>query len=564
MKKTIITILGLILLTIPSLLPFFNARFFYTQDYIFIARLNQMSAALADGQFPVRWAPDLRFGEPIFNFYAPLPYYIGAVIHLLGFNYLMLAKILFITSSILSALTMYIFIKELLGNKAGIVASVLYTYAPYRAVDIYVRGSLSETWAFVFFPLIFYYSLRVFKNANFKSILFLSLSLSGLFLTHNVTTVMFLPFLILWWIYLLILKYRTLADTKDSAFLLIWHLCVALVLGIGLAAFFILPAIFERDFIQTKYLTVGYFDFRAHFVAFKQFFSLFWGYGSSLWGPNDGLSFQVGMINWLVLLTTFVFAIIFRKDKNLLGLTLFLGVSFIASIFLQHNKSAFIWEAFPIMAFIQFPWRFLAISVFIVAIAGGVITTYFERNSKELIRFKNKSNLLILFLIVATIASTFSYFKPKEYTDDSFFDKFLNKEKMRQGIDLTKDYLPIWVKTVDGAVFNAPRAEKGSIEVTNINKKSTSLSASVKVLDDSSIELPITYFPGWEVRTNDRVINQENPSKMGLIRFKLPKGIFNIKIELKNTPVRAIGNWISLISALAVIALLAVRKNYSK
>ncbi len=545
MKKPMVFILGLILMTLPTLLPFFNARFFYTQDYIFVARLNQMSTALAQGQFPVRWAPDLRFGEPIFNYYAPLPYYIGALVHLLGFNFLWTAKILFMLASILSAITMYIFIKELFGKKVALVSSVLYTYAPYRAVDIYVRGSLSETWVFIFFPLIFYCCLKVAKQTSVRNGIFLALSLSGLFLTHNVTTLMLLPFLILWMGYLI-------WQSKNLKGLL--GFAGAGILGIGLAAFFLLPAFLERDFIQTKYLTVGYFNFRAHFVAIKQFFSLFWGYGSSVWGPNDGLSFQVGAVNWVILLVTAILTVVFRKNKKLLAMSIFLGISFALSIFLQHNKSAFIWEAFPMMAFIQFPWRFLAISIFIVAIAGGAITPLITK----------KQNLFIGLVIVVSMIATISYFKPKEYSDDAFFDKFVNKDKMRQGIDLTKDYLPIWVQTVDGPVFDTPKSDKGNIVVTNVKRSSTSLIANIKASDESIIEAPITYFPGWEVRANDRMIVQENPSNMGLIQFKLPKGNFNVKIELKDTPVRTAGNWISLVSIAVAAGLLVIRKNYPK
>src|SRR3989338_4247814 len=165
MKKTLLI---LFLITLPSLISFFNTQFFYTQDYIFIARLQQMSKALSDGYFPVRWAGDLRFGEPLFNFYAPLPYYLGAVIRLFGFEFIWVAKILFILSSFLSAVTMYIFIRYLFSSKAALFASALYVYAPYRAVDLYVRGAISEAWAFVFFPLIFYASILIAEKVNFK------------------------------------------------------------------------------------------------------------------------------------------------------------------------------------------------------------------------------------------------------------------------------------------------------------------------------------------------------------------------------------------------------------
>src|SRR3989344_1998649 len=543
MKKTFIISVVLVLLTLPTLLPYFNIKFFYTQDYIFIARLQQMSTVLFSGQFPVRWAPDLRYGEPIFNFYAPLPYYIGALVHFLGFDFIWTAKILFMLSAVLSAAAMYILVNHLFGKKAGLLAAVLYTYAPYKAVDMYVRGSLSETWAFIFFPLIFYTSLILVQKINFKHIAFLALSLAGLFLTHNVTTLMFLPFLLSWWVYLML---------REKKWLSVVHLFLASVLGFSLAASFLLPAFFENNLIQTKYLTVGYFNFRAHFVAYKQFFSLLWGYGSSVWGLEDGLSFQVGLVNIAVLAAGFVLAVLKRKNRQLLGLLGLLGASFILSVFLQHNKSAFVWEAVPEMAFIQFPWRFLGISVFIVSIIGGIVSVY----------LKNKLSIFYYILIIAAMISTLSYFRPKEYAEDNFFDKFLQVETMRQGVDLTKDYLPIWVQTTDGDRFDTLRAESGEITVLKKEQRSTRLNFSVEVATKSSVEAPVTYFPGWEVRANQVVIAQSPPSKMGLIRFELPQGSYKVNIELMDTPARTLGNGISLISLLIILAFLKFRKRH--
>ncbi|MBI2196432.1 glycosyltransferase family 39 protein [Candidatus Daviesbacteria bacterium] len=537
MKKVLLIPLIIIVLVLPTLLPLFNERFFYTQDYIFIARLQQMSTALSSGQFPVRWAPDLRYGEPLFNFYAPLPYYIGSAIHLLGFNFIWVAKILFILSSLLSAATMYLLANKLFGRKAGLLAATLYTYAPYRAVDMYVRGSLSETWAFVFFPLIFYASILLSQKETLKNISLVALSLAGLFLTHNVTTLMFLPFLGLWWIYLIL---------RERKLKIVLYLSLASILGFGIAAFFLLPAFFENGFIQTKYLTVGYFNFRAHFVAYKQFLSLFWGYGSSVWGPTDGLSFQIGLANLTVLAAAAILAVLHRTEKKLLGLFSLLGISFVLSIFLQHNKSAFIWEAIPEMAFIQFPWRFLGISVFIIALTGGAVAVYLK---KRLLPF-------YFILIIAGTISTLMYFKPKEYSDNSFFDKFLQIEMMHRGVDLTKDYLPIWVQNTDGERFDEPRANEGEILVSSLKRNSTSLSFSADVLSKSLIEVPISYFPGWQVKAGNQDVSILPPSNTGLIRFKLPEGAYKVRVELVDTPIRTVGNIISVASILLVFFML--------
>lgn len=500
-----------------------------------------MTTALADGHFPVRWSPDLRFGEPLFNFYAPLPYYLGAIIKLSPLNYIWVAKILFILSSFLSALTMYLFIKHLFGNKAAFLATVLYTYAPYRAVDLYVRGALSEAWAFVFFPLIFYVSTLISEKVSLQRIALLSLSLAGLFLTHNVTTLMFLPFLGFWWLYLIF---------RQKNWRVIFPLFLSSILALGLSAFFLLPALYERQFIQTQYLLVGYFDFRAHFVAFYQFFSTFWGYGSSLWGSKDDMSFQIGLVHWATLVLAVILGFVFRKDKKFLGLLGFLGGCFLLSVFLQHNKSAFVWEAIPLMAFIQFPWRFLAISIFLVSLTGGLVANYLQ----------NKFKIIYFILTLALIFVNLPYFKPRNFVEDSFFEKFLNKEKMHQGIDLTKDYFPVWVKNDRVEYFGSPRAVEGKIAVFDFEKKTAKAFGRIDVLSDSLIEMPITYFPGWEVRANGKVLSVSEPSIQGLITFELPKGEYKIDLELKDTPVRMMGNSVSLVSFLLLLTCLSYKK----
>ena len=80
------------------------------------------------------------------------------------------------------------------------------------------------------------------------------------------------------------------------------------------------------------------------------------------------------------------------------------------------------------------------------------------------------------------------------------------------------------------------------------------------MIKKADVEIPITYFPGWEVYSNGQKISQEDPSKHGLIRVRLPEGTYKIQLNFSNTPVRAIGNIISLLSIFVVVALLCTKK----
>src|SRR3990172_4216282 len=97
MKRIIFAVFS-VLVIFPTLLPLFSDGFFTIHDNTQVERVFQMTKSISDGQFPVRWVDDLGYGYgyPIFNFYAPLPYYIGGAIYALGATGLTAAKAMFL------------------------------------------------------------------------------------------------------------------------------------------------------------------------------------------------------------------------------------------------------------------------------------------------------------------------------------------------------------------------------------------------------------------------------------------------------------------------------------
>jgi uncharacterized membrane protein len=155
--KKILLLILILFLSVFSIRFLLKPGFFPIHDNTQVARVFEMKEALKSFQFPVRWVSDLGYGYgyPIFNFYNPLPYYFGGLINLLGLSTLTATKIMFIFAILLSALSMYFLTKEFFGNLGGITSALFYLYAPYHAVQIYVRGAVAELWAYAFLPLIF-------------------------------------------------------------------------------------------------------------------------------------------------------------------------------------------------------------------------------------------------------------------------------------------------------------------------------------------------------------------------------------------------------------------------
>ena len=151
-------VLILILISIPAFFRMLKPGIFSMQDF-HLFRLYEFDKCVRALQIPCRWAPDagLGYGEPLFNFYPQLSYAIGEIFHLIGFSLIDSLKILFTLSIICSTAAMYFLAKHLWKSQwAGIVSAAIYIYAPYRAVDVWVRGALPEALSFVLFPLIIF------------------------------------------------------------------------------------------------------------------------------------------------------------------------------------------------------------------------------------------------------------------------------------------------------------------------------------------------------------------------------------------------------------------------
>lgn len=544
-----------ILLVIPSFISMLRPGFFPIQDDMQAFRIQQMVKCFQDGQIPCRWIPDggYQYGYPLFNFYAPFVYYLGGLIHLVGFQIIDTLKILFVFGFVFSALSMFVLAREFAGKWPAIIASVLYTYAPFRAAEVYVRGAIGEFWAFVFFPLLFWSSYKLINGGKNKYLIYFMLSLAGIILTHNLLTVGFSIALALWIAYWLLVRRSKIA---------IFKIACGVVVGILLSSFFLLPAFFEKQFVHIETLLGGYFDYRQHFVTFKQIFlSNNWGYGSSQLGPGDDLALSTGIIHWTVGVLAGILAVVNLKRKretSILVLTLLsLGLFF---LFLTHQKSSFIWEKVVVLPWFQFPWRFLAISTFLLAFL-----------SSFLIDFLGRSKYIVgVIILVLTFVFYGNFFHPKAWADITDQDKFSGENWEKALTASIFDYLPIYAeKPPDSKAPDLPEVINGEVRFLDYKKASDYQTGRLEVIRSSTIRLPLYDFPGMMVKLNGQIVEHRNnectnqANCLGLTTFDVRPGEYLMWVGLTDTPVRKIGNTLSIMGVLVLgyIALGSRRKN---
>ncbi len=314
MNRNLVFILILIILSAGTFLPLLRGGFFEFHDNTQVERVHEMGKMLSQGTFPVRWVPDLGYGYgyPIFNFYSPLPYYIGGIISVLGFSALMSTKLMFLVGIILAPLIMYFSLKKIFNEEASFAGSLVYTYVPYHAVNIYVRGAVAEFFAFAFLPLIILGILRLIGSKNIKSQVWSGFSISaGVFLvavSHNLTLLMTAVILLPLFILGLFLTGRKVVFAKVFA--------VSIIAGVLLSSFYTVPAFFEMNQTNVASQIGGGADFRDHFVCIGQFWNSAWGFGGSAPGCLDGLSFKLGKLHIILTVLSLAFLVLRLKNKK--------------------------------------------------------------------------------------------------------------------------------------------------------------------------------------------------------------------------------------------------------
>ncbi|MGB1251085.1 MAG: 6-pyruvoyl-tetrahydropterin synthase-related protein, partial [Candidatus Promineifilaceae bacterium] len=166
-----------------------------TDAELHIFRLAELQRMWAGGTFYPRWAANFYygFGYPIFNYYAPLTYYIGLLWMLLpGVGAVLAIKLVFITAICGAGLSMYSFVRDEWGAVAGFVAAASYVYAPYILyVDSHARGVVPETFSFAIFPLALMLLNRLRRQPSATNFASASVAIACVILVHNLMAMVF-------------------------------------------------------------------------------------------------------------------------------------------------------------------------------------------------------------------------------------------------------------------------------------------------------------------------------------------------------------------------------------
>src|SRR4030042_1739712 len=501
-SKNIILIFIIFVFSVIAAWPLTKPGLYQIHDDQQIARLYLYDQSLKSGQFPVRWIDGLGFGfgYPLYVFYPPLVYMLGELYHLIGLSYINSVKLVFFSSILFSGIAIYIFSKEIWGKLPALITALFYMFIPYRALDVYVRGALAESFSFVWPPIILW------------SIVY-SFCLSAFF-----------------WIPALLEKKYTIVDQ---------------LLLVNLANY-------KIHFVYLQQLWDWTWGFGGSAEGLTD------GISFKIGKLHVLLSIAALILTIIHLLKNKIKLSVVSCQLSVVFFALFLLSAFMTTFY-----SKFIWDLFTPMSYIQFPWRFLIFTALFSSILAGVFIYLLRLTIVRLIVGSCLILLLIIPNIKLFTPQMYrSNLTDNIATANELINWDVSKtsyEYLPKGINLYKD--DIGNNMVNLTKKDIPRQKidiiYGNPQISNLTSQSDKISFQVKAKKQSKLQEKIFNFPGWNVFLNNNKVRIDDNNRLRLITFNVPQGNHDVRIEFKNTTVRKTANFITLVSIVFLLILVS-------
>lgn len=510
MKSKMLPIILLLMLSLPSIFSLFQSGFFKTDDGEWmIIRFSAFYQSLGDGQIPVRWLGRLNheYGYPVSNFLYPGFMYLGVPIKLLGFGFVDTIKIILGISMIGSAVFSYLWLRRFFGAFAAIIGSLVYLYTPYHLYDLYVRGSVGEILALTTVPFILWQIER-------KSLFWGSIGVGLLILSHNTLAFIFLPAIVF---YILLDIYISSKNKKS----LIYKYISLLAGGVGLAAFFWIPGIYDLRYTVFSHTAIS--KWQNYFVVF------------------DLIDYAIFSI---FLFTVFIFVTKKVSISNHRLVIFFLLIGMISTYFAS-QESWVLWKMLPVSV-IQFPFRFLSITILSIAFLTAFVLSNLSKKSGIIL------SALILIVIFLSLKQ---YTMPVEH-----FDKGEGFYATNMATTTVQDeYMPKWVIEKPNSRPES-KVIAGHAKISDLIVKTNDLRFTAFADQRESIIINSIYFPGWRATIDGYEVPINYQNNKGTIYIPVSEGKHDVRSYFSETPVRLLSDIISL-SSLIILSLIFIFDN---
>jgi uncharacterized membrane protein len=549
-KGAIFSLVVLVLLSVVMMFRQLKTSGYFScmigDTYIYTSWASQFIATLKDGVIYPRWtAMDFwGYGSPTFILYPPLAFYMVAFFNVFTGSIIAAMNVTkFISLFFLSA-GMFFLVRELYPRRVALLTACFYAVFPYHIFSLYIVGTFASMVSLMWFPPVLLFVYRYVKGGQFRHIVYAGACYGGLILTHLINAYMFTFVLVAFIIAM------SLAEGKKKRLI---ALPLVALTGLLTSSAYILPLIYERRFVNLKAFVGegGGFRFEDYFILPDRTANIVW----SFWHVyHDVFVFYVfffGILATVFLLQALRVGRIKASPDVKTASMFFFGVS-LFTIFLLFGPSLFLWNGIPFFKYIQFPTRWLNITVFAVVFMSASV--FYASGSREKTNRRGSIFAALLFSICILL----------DYGYVSSAPIFTKEELMPvQPVNTTGEHLPagVDIRKLDKeeGLTRGVSIIRGAGETEILLWKSEERVIGVAAGEPLTLRVRTFNFPGWTAYVDGvRTALRKEPNE-GTILVDIPEGKHKLMLRFQDTHVRFFSKLIAM--GFNIALLLFVIKN---
>lgn len=477
-----------------------------------------------------RWAALAHFGygEPRFIFYPPASWTLGAALSAI-FSWKFVSDIYIWIALVAAGASMFLLARRWLDQRDATFAAMLYAVNPYHIVIVYWRSAFAELLAASLLPLLILILLHAEEKGRRFAIL-LAVLLAGAWLTNAPAAVMIH--------YSLAVLALVMAWQQRSPRIL-FVAAGAVLLGATLAAFYLLPAVYEQRWVNIAEAVSTGLRPQDSFL-----------FARTADPDHDAFNRLVSWVAAAEIIVTLAAAWFARTwgSRNRRRWHLLIAWAGVSTLLMLSVTNP-LWAILPKLRFMQFPWRWmLCLGVpFSLLIAVSVR------------RWSYRVAIYVAMLAV-TIFAGYRYQPP-------WWDNVLDLREMQDnmatgaGYDGVDEYVPTGAdasgidKTARRVTVVGPA--RAAIRVSEWKPEHKAFTAEMSAPDD--LILHLFDYPAWRVEVNGQVVRARARDVTGQMLVPVGTGENRVQIDFVRTWDRTVGAWVS---ALAIVLILVLLRMY--
>ena len=470
-----------------------------------------------------RWAAlaQYGYGEARFIFYPPVSWTLGAALGALlpwkavsgGYVWLALT---------LSGCSMFLLARRWLDRRDAIFAAAFYAANPYYIVIVYWRSAFAELLVGALLPLLLLYVLRAEEDGR-ETVIPLAVIVAAAWLTNIPAAIMVN--------YSLGVLVVILAILKRSPRVLLRGV-LAVLLGAGLAAFFLVPAAYEQKWVNiAEVLSPG--------VRPQDNF-LFLNTDDPDHNRFNLMISMVASAEVILLAFAAFFSRPWRHRLPSAWWTL-LGWALLAAL-LTCSFTSSLWEHLPELRYLQLPWRWL------LCLNAALTLLITMASRRWMVR------VLVCIALFAVLAFDWHRVQPPWWEKAADISEMLGNQRNRAGYEGTDEYVPVGADPYE-LTRDAPRValdqmadQSPQIRIQEWNAETKLFTADVS--DSGRLVLRLLNYPAWRVEVNGKVVATDTREVTGQMLIPVQAGENRVRITFTRTLDRTVGAVISLVTAL--------------